>query len=176
MKVLLPLFLQTLAPYVEFLDGCLTEGKLVDDSDEFCIRRWVGVVNYRNFFPVTRFVFPCSSNVGNRFAIFLKLLLILTSFRLSSNVNQGPELWKSVLKTKGMIPKFCRSDFITCVFITYVYLHCFRIQIFRRQRFVSYISSRCHKRGVFEESWYSYAHGIHPMQNCQEIFIYNTDY
>jgi hypothetical protein len=38
-KVLLPLFLQTLAPYVEFLDGCLTEGKLVDDSDEFCIRR-----------------------------------------------------------------------------------------------------------------------------------------
>ncbi|CAB4000874.1 Gamma-tubulin complex component 5, partial [Paramuricea clavata] len=58
-KVLLPLFLKTLRPYVEFLDGCLTEGKLTDDSDEFCIQR------------------------------------------LSSNVNLGPELWTSVLKTKG---------------------------------------------------------------------------
>jgi hypothetical protein len=34
------LFLKTLGPYVEFLDGCLTEGKLTDDSDEFCIQRY----------------------------------------------------------------------------------------------------------------------------------------
>ena len=42
--MLLPLFLKTLGPYVEFLDGCLTEGKLTDDSDEFCIQRYCNLV------------------------------------------------------------------------------------------------------------------------------------
>ncbi|XP_046839158.1 gamma-tubulin complex component 5-like isoform X2 [Xenia sp. Carnegie-2017] len=38
-NVLLEMFLNILIPYMDFIDRCLTEGKLIDHTDEFCIQK-----------------------------------------------------------------------------------------------------------------------------------------
>ena len=55
------------------------------------------------------------------------------TFRLSSNVNQGPELWKSVLKTKGKFSQFFTFACPLCIaFQLYVYLYYLRIPVFEQ--------------------------------------------